>query len=77
MLQALKSRQHEIFKVYSCSDAGDDLMFIGGVTWTYNNGQVAEVGFAARTVIVDAGSEKPKMKPYQVWAVRLLLEILN
>lgn len=51
-------------------------MLTGSVTWGFNDGQIIESGFYARAVIDDGYSEKPKMKLYQGWAVRLL-EILS
>ena len=61
----MKTRRHEIFKVYTCNDAANDLILIGGVTMGFNDGQIVEGGFAARAVIDDSDSEKPKLKLYQ------------
>jgi hypothetical protein len=47
-------------------------MLIGSVTWGLYDGQMIEGGFCARAVIDDGYSEKPKLKLYQGWAVRLL-----
>jgi hypothetical protein len=74
--EGIKTRRHEIFKIYTCNDAADDLMLIGSVTWGFNDGQMIEGGFCARAVIDNGYSEAPKLKLYQGWAVRLL-EILG
>lgn len=74
--EGIKTRRHEIFKIYTCSDAADDLMLIGSVTWGFNDGQMIEGGFCARAVIDEGYSEKPKLKLYQGWTV-CLLEILG
>lgn len=75
MPPGLKSRRHEVQKIYSCNDAGDDLMLIGNVHWTFDDGQALEGNFSARAVVETAGQEGgPRLKLYQGWAVRLLLE---
>lgn len=70
--EGIKTRRHEIFKIYTCNDAADDLILVGSVTWGFNDGQMIEGGFCARAVIDDGDSEKPKMKLYQGWTVSLL-----
>lgn len=48
-------------------------MLIGDVTWSFNDGSTDSGGFAARALIEHKGSEKPKLKLYQGWAVRTSL----
>lgn len=59
-------------KIYSCNDAGDDLMLIGNVTWTFNDGSSDNGAFAARALIEEGDSKKPRLKLYQGWAVRIM-----
>lgn len=77
MWVGLETRRHEVLKVYACSDAGDDLMLMGNVTWGFKNGEVVEGGFAARAVVVNGDSEKPRLKLYQGWGVSGLFEIFG
>ncbi|OCL08726.1 hypothetical protein AOQ84DRAFT_388639 [Glonium stellatum] len=65
--EGIKTRHHEVLKIYTCNDAADDLMLIGSVTWGFENGQIVEAGFCARAVIDDSYSEKPKLQLYQGW----------
>ena len=81
MWQGIKSRKHEIFKIYTCNTTADDLVLIGNVTWEFSDGQVVDGGFCARAVIEQGGGgvsspseeeeEGPRMKLYQGWTVRL------
>lgn len=57
-------------KIYSCNDAGDDLMLIGSVSWDFNDGSSENGVFAARALIQDGGCQEPKLKLYHGWAVR-------
>ena len=70
LLQGLESRRHEISKVYSCNDAGDDLVLTGEVFWTFKDGSVRSAGFAARAVVGHVGDGRPRLKLYQGWTVR-------
>jgi hypothetical protein len=74
MLSALLSRRHIITKVYTCSEAVDDLVLIGVVRWTLKSGAELEGPFAAR-VVVDQSDGVPKLRLYQGWAVSLGLPV--
>jgi hypothetical protein len=77
-LSSLQGRQHRIVKVYTCNDSADDLMLIGVVTWTFNDGQSLEGPFAARAVVQSTGeSGTPRLKSYQGWAVSYLSRLIS
>ena len=69
LLSGLKSRKHTVDKVFTSSEAADDLVLIGSVRWTFKSGGELDGPFAARAV-VDQSSERPRLKLYQGWAVR-------
>lgn len=60
---------HYIHKVYSASPAGDHLMVFGVVEWTFNDGKVLDGTFASRFIIETSGSDGPRVKLFQAWAV--------
>ena len=68
---AVKSRVHHIHKVYNASPAGDDLMVLGIVEWTFNDGdgKVLDGYFTSRLVIDNTQSDEPRIKLFQGWAV--------
>ncbi|KIW50354.1 hypothetical protein PV05_11950 [Exophiala xenobiotica] len=69
LLSSLQSRQHRIAKVYTCNESADDLMLIGVVTWTFDDGQSLDGPFAARAVVQSTGGPgTPRLKLYQGWA---------
>jgi hypothetical protein len=59
-------RKHAISKVYAHDAAGMDLLLIGKLWATVNNGNVAEVNFVGQAVLTD--TEKGiRFKSYQIW----------
>lgn len=70
----VKSRVHYIHKVYSASPAGDNLMVFGIVEWTFNDGRTLDGAFASRFIVETDGSDGPRMKLFQAWAVSTALE---
>jgi hypothetical protein len=69
----IKSRRHEVLKVYVDDSKGSDLLLIGKVDMKLGNGKGVSGEFIARIVVSGATTSQPKMKLYQVWAVSLLL----
>ena len=67
---AIKTRHHEVIKVYLCGPDSDDLLLIGKVTMGFRNGKAITEEFAANFVVSGADTQKPRVKLYQVWAVR-------
>jgi len=68
--KTIKSRHHEVIKVYASDAAGSDVLLIGKLTAGLTDGSTTKTEFVAR-VIVDrtaaAGVGAPRMKLYQVW----------
>jgi hypothetical protein len=58
----IKTRQHEVARVYSCSDAVDDLMIL---VLGFENGKTFEYDFSARAVIDDSKSKDPRFTFFQ------------
>jgi hypothetical protein len=64
----IKSRHHEIVKIYVCNEACDDLMLIGKLEMGLRNGKDVVGEFIARVVVKGADSSSPMIKSYTVWA---------
>jgi hypothetical protein len=64
----IKKRRHLVKRVYVHDMRCSDLMLLGGVEMTVANGQSVDMEFTAR-MVVESGLP-PKLKYYQVWAVR-------
>jgi len=62
-------RQHEVHKVYTCNDLGDDVLMTGTLTLGSSSGLTAEGPYCARCVVDDASSPSPKIKHWQGWVV--------
>lgn len=58
-------------KVYTCNEAGTDLMVMATTYWTFKNGQRREAGFAARAIVEGADTDEPRLKLYHGWAVSI------
>lgn len=65
----VKSRVHHIHKVYSAGPDGGDLMVFGVVEWTFNDEKVVDGTFVSRFIIEAGGSNGPRVKLFQAWAV--------
>ena len=65
----VKIRKHDVVKVFSCSDAADDLMMFGNLVIEMENGTMLDYDFAARVVIDDPTSKDPKLKFFEGWSV--------
>lgn len=69
-------RVHEVVKVYSGSEAGDDLMMFGKATYGLENGATVETDFSARCVIDDPKSSTPRLRLFQGYTVRVVRNTL-
>ncbi|KAK5718962.1 hypothetical protein LTR17_015468 [Elasticomyces elasticus] len=61
------SRQHDVHKIYVCSDSGDDILMIGTLTMRSDEGLVGETSYTARCVVDDASLPKPRVELWQFW----------
>lgn len=62
-----------MLRVYTRSDAGDDLIMVGEMRATMKNGTSVSIEFCARAVIECLGSKNgPKVSLYQVWTASTL-----
>lgn len=69
-LPGMKGRKHDVTKVYACSEAADDLMVYGTVTWHLDNGKSLGKTLISRVVIDDVTSRSSRLKVYESAAVR-------
>lgn len=64
----IKTRRHEVAKVFVCNQECDDLMLIGNLKMELKNGNDVEGQFIARVQVEGVDSTAPRMKFYTVWA---------
>lgn len=62
MAEAVIDRRHKIFKVYSCSGAGDDVLMFGDITMWFETGTEVTIAFCARGVTDLTAADGPKIK---------------
>jgi hypothetical protein len=68
----VKSRRHELAKVYVCNDQADDLLLIGKVDMVFRNGREVSEEFVGRVVVTEGNTESARVKLYQVWSVSFM-----
>jgi hypothetical protein len=64
---AIKSRKHQVRKVYAANTDGSDLLFIANVEMGLRNGKVVVGEFVGRVIVSETESDQPKLNLYQVW----------
>ena len=66
--EVIKSRRHEVIKVYASDAEGQDLMLIGKLVAVAGSGKEAEVSFTAR-IVIEWTISGLRIKLYEVWSV--------
>lgn len=66
----VKERRHTVRQVFSYDQQATDLMLVGDVKMALTNGKYLAGDFAARILLEKGLDGDPKIKLYQVWAVR-------
>lgn len=69
----IETRRHELLKVYTDSQEGDDLLIIGQVTVGLRTGERKRGELIARTRIDGAHTSSPKLMLYKVWMVSRII----
>jgi hypothetical protein len=67
--KVVRSRRHELLRVYAHDSAALDLLAIGQVTAGLPNNKTVTAEFTTRIILVDEGNSGPKIKSYLLWAV--------
>ncbi|KAF2497457.1 hypothetical protein BU16DRAFT_525123 [Lophium mytilinum] len=77
-LEHVKSRQREIQKVYSCTEAGDDLLLVGKMRIVLDTAEVVEMGFCMQ-LRFEQTAEGWKVAHVQSWndSVELTVEMMK
>ncbi|KAF2808949.1 uncharacterized protein BDZ99DRAFT_477441 [Mytilinidion resinicola] len=77
-LDHVKSRQREIRKVYSCTEAGDDLLLVGNTRVVLDTAEVLDVGFCVQLAFQET-AEGWKITHCQSWSdsVELTVEMMK
>ncbi|KAM5359777.1 hypothetical protein ACJZ2D_014210 [Fusarium nematophilum] len=65
------SRYHKIVKVYSATDDGADLLFIGQAKLVLKIGKTIEGDFIGRAIIDNTNESSPRLQFFQSWGVCL------
>ncbi|KAJ9660315.1 hypothetical protein H2198_002623 [Neophaeococcomyces mojaviensis] len=65
----VKSRTHTIQKVYTNKKDASDILILGVLYSTLNNGRSFEMEFAAQALFEDTTSDPVEATHYKVWAV--------
>ncbi|PVH70567.1 hypothetical protein DL98DRAFT_540740 [Cadophora sp. DSE1049] len=65
--KVIRKRRHEILKVYIADTEAADLLLLGKVRAELQNGRAITSDFAARVVLENAETNRPKVKLYQVF----------
>ena len=63
--------------MYTSSDSGDDLMFLGHVAMDLKNGEHVAGEFTGRFELADTQKNFPRIRSYSVWAVSSLMWSVN
>lgn len=64
--ETVTARRHEVLKVYLNEAAGLDLLIIGGLVVTFNDGSRSSHEFASRAQIHNHESNNPRISQYRV-----------